>query len=155
MSSEIFKVLVAGSRDITDELRVRIFLEEGLMAIAISESIDINRLSDTFHLVSGGARGVDKFSESWARSHGVGEDRKTILKPEWKPGGIFDHGAGKKRNTDLVNLCTHAIIIWDCESGGTVDTLKKVLKQNKPVFVYSLPYTNPKQTKLFNDEKTT
>ena len=51
------KTIIAGSRDLTDYNLVKLAVEESGFEIA--------------EVVSGGARGVDRLGERWAKEHGV------------------------------------------------------------------------------------
>ena len=110
------KILIAGSRTITDYEIVKTAIKKS--GFFISE------------VVSGGAAGVDKLGEKWA------QENLTPIKrflPDWKTHG---KAAGPIRNTELVKYCEAAILVWDGVSKGTQDTLNKIQKAGKQVFIY-------------------
>lgn len=47
-------------------------------------------------LVHGGARGADELADRWAASAWV---PCQVFPADWHPGGVFDRGAGHKRNS--------------------------------------------------------
>lgn len=100
------KVLVAGSRGILD-----FNIDELLSSI------------ETKEIVSGGAIGVDKIGERWAKDHNI---PIKIFLPDWKK---YGRSAGHIRNQLMVDYCDYAIIIWDGKSPGTRGTIEKLKKR--------------------------
>ena len=100
------KVIIAGSRIITDYAVV-------LRAIRAS-GFGITEL------VSGGARGVDRLGERWAREHGI--PIKWFL-PDWdRHGSRGPFHAGIMRNREMaayVGKGGGLIAVWDGTSPGT------------------------------------
>lgn len=82
-------------------------------------------------VISGGADGVDKLGERVAASQGI---PVVQYLPDWKTHG---KGAGVIRNTEMVNVCDAAIIIWDGRSRGTQDTLMKCIAMGRPTLLYN------------------
>ena len=83
-------------------------------------------------IVSGGAAGVDLAAENAALA--VWLPPSIIFKPDWS---IGKH-AGLLRNTDIVNTCDKLVAFWDCDSTGTLDSVRKAVAQNKLIGVYGL-----------------
>jgi len=110
------KVLIAGSRSITDYETVKTAIKKSGFFI--------------HELVSGGAAGVDKLGEKWANENLIPVKR---FLPDWKTHG---KKAGPIRNSEMVKVAEAAIIIWDGSSRGTKDTLDKIQKAGKQVFIY-------------------
>ena len=81
-------------------------------------------------VVSGGATGADTMGEKWATARGIPTQ---IFKPKWRNAGVYDAGAGIKRNTDIVNACTHMIAFPSDKGKGTQDSIRKAKKQDKIV----------------------
>jgi hypothetical protein len=108
------KIAVVGSRDFKDKLRVRAWLSKLIWP------------GD--ELVSGGARGPDRWAEGWAGENGI---RMTIFHPDWSVG----KHAGFLRNTQIVEHADCVISFWDGISGGTQDTMKKAEKKGIPLLV--------------------
>jgi hypothetical protein len=48
----------------------------------------------------------------------------------------FGRAAGMYRNSTLVEKCSGAIIYWDGESRGTLDTMDKLRRSGKPWTVW-------------------
>jgi hypothetical protein len=90
----------------------------------------IKAIYDSFTFVSGGARGVDKTAEMFAKSLGLECD---IINAEWDK---YGKGAGHIRNVKLVDSCNMIVAFWDFISPGTFDALKHaVLNKNIPVII--------------------
>lgn len=86
-------------------------------------------------VVHGGAIGADVYGDHIASTLNL--PNPTVIKPDWyRPDGSFNKAAGFERNQLLVDACDVAIGIWDGISKGSVDTLKKLLNQNKPFYFY-------------------
>lgn len=79
-------------------------------------------------LVSGGCpKGGDRFAEIIAKSKGL---TITIHYPDWSQGKF----AGFKRNSDIAKDCTVGIACCaEDRTGGTEDTVKKILAMGKKV----------------------
>ena len=127
------RILIAGSRNITNP---------GDLAFFVSGIVGVTGIEIT-GIISGGAFGVDTLAEDFARKHNI---PFTPMKPDWSQG----RGAGIRRNTDMVNACDGAIVLWDGQSRGTMDTIQKVAKARKPLWVFTIPPRN--ETKQLNLE---
>lgn len=93
------KTIIAGSRNIKD-------LEIVECAIKSSEF----KITE---IVSGGARGVDKLGEEYARKNKI---PVTKFPAQWDK---YGKSAGYKRNVEMANYADCLIAIWDGESKGT------------------------------------
>lgn len=113
------KVIVAGSRD---------GFEEGQVWVALSHELvsDIPELE----IVSGGARGVDTFGETWAYEANV--DVKKFV-ADWNTHG---KKAGFLRNVEMSRYADKLIAFWDGESKGTGHMIKVMADLKKPVTIY-------------------
>lgn len=104
------KVVIAGSRSIQDEQLVFQAIEEAPFEIT--------------EVISGGAKGVDRIGEAWARKKNI---PIRIMKPIWT-----HKGAGLARNVDMAEAADALIAVYDGESKGTkhmIDTMRKKGKQ--------------------------
>ena len=84
---------------------------------------------DPSMVISGGARGVDRIAETWARARGI-ETR--ILKPDWRR---YGRGAALKRNRELVEAGDVVVAFWDGTSRGTMHTVRTAEELGKRVHV--------------------
>lgn len=85
---------------------------------------------DDPHLVSGGADGVDRLAERYAKENNL---PMTVIEPDysdWSNG----HPA-KFRNTKIVKESDAIVAVWDGQSNGTRDTINKALDRGVPVYV--------------------
>jgi hypothetical protein len=108
------KIIIAGSRDITDY---------GWLYDAIKNS----QLPITC-VISGGARGVDGLAQTWAAAHNIPCE---VIPAEWKKHG---KGAGYKRNTEMLEKADGLIALYDGESKGAkhmIDIAYKEAKKRK------------------------
>lgn len=111
------KLLVAGSRSIHDyNLVARAILESGFSADAI---------------ISGGAMGVDRLGELWARQNGVPVERHLA---DW---ARYGKSAGQIRNAEMATKADATVIIWDGKSPGTAGTLSFCNARGIPVHLVS------------------
>ena len=112
------KVIIAGSRDITDiTLVVRAVKESGFHITEI---------------VCGKALGVDTLGELYGISNRI------PVKPfpaDWYPGGKFFRGAGHVRNRQMGDYADALIAIWDGISPGTKGMIEYMRSLNKPAYV--------------------
>lgn len=119
------KVIIAGSRIITDYATVERAVRESGFTIT--------------ELVSGGARGVDRLGEEWARRQKV--PIKQFI-PDWNRYGSRgpDH-AGNVRNRQMaayVGKEGGLIAVWDGTSPGTKNMVLEARKLGLKVFVLNL-----------------
>lgn len=63
---------------------------------------------------TGGANGVDKLAEHWARKHDV--EMEPSLIPEWDK---YGKGAGFIRNKEGIDWADRVFAVWNGESRGT------------------------------------
>jgi hypothetical protein len=111
-----YKLLIAGSREITDYEFIAARLDYLTAHITADEDVRIE-------VVEGEAPGVDRLARRW------GEERGYAVKPfpaDW-------NGLGKKagfvRNKQMVEYGPDgAILFWDGVSKGTNDTLNLVIE---------------------------
>jgi YspA, cpYpsA-related SLOG family len=99
------KTIIAGSRTINNLPELELAIKES--GIQITE------------VICGGANGVDKLGEKWAKDNNV--PIKYFL-PNWEQ---FGKAAGPIRNSQMIDYAEAAIILWDGISRGTLDTITK------------------------------
>lgn len=83
-------------------------------------------------IVSGGASGVDTLATKYA-------SEKKLMMKEFIPGkqGNFVYEA-KKRNTQIVDYCTHMVALPGPNSKGTYDSINKAKQSNKKCYVVKI-----------------
>lgn len=112
------KLIIAGSREVSWDQ----FLEA--LGQILPEFED-----GTTEVVSGGARGVDKFGEEIAMANDLG---LTVLKADWKKLG---KRAGPVRNEQMGDYADALFAVWDGKSKGTKHMIDYMNKLGKPVQV--------------------
>ncbi len=115
------KVAVVGSRRYPHEHLVRGFVRK----LAARDASTI--------LVSGGARGVDRWAADEARRCGLIVEEHLA---DWD--GPDGRRAGFTRNTTVVVRSEVIVAFWDGESRGTIDTVTKAERLGKRVFVIDI-----------------
>ena len=110
------KVIIAGSRSITDE--------QELFKALKQHPLDITEV------VSGGAAGVDSLGETHAKCLGL---ELTVFKAKWD---LWGRKAGIIRNLDMANYADALLAVWDGKSRGTKHMIETMEKLGKPVYVY-------------------
>jgi len=113
------KVIVAGSRTITDMAVVDRAIREG-MAFFKAQPTEI---------VSGGAAGVDTLGEAWARQHGFSVKR---FPAQWAK---YGKAAGPKRNEEMAAYADALIAVWNGMSRGTSNMICNARARGLPVFI--------------------
>lgn len=120
------KLAVVGSRGFKDKERLFSILSKN------RENIKL--------IVSGNASGPDTFAVEWAQKYGV---PYLVFPPLWHnpDTGVFDKGAGFKRNGKIIDACDEVLAFWDGESKGTSNSIEWAKKKNKPIQIIS--FENP------------
>ena len=113
------RTIIAGSRSITTGYNLEVILHKS--------GYDITEV------VSGGALGVDRLGEQWAKDNRV-PIRQFI--PKWQNSdGSTDKAAGFKRNIEMANYADALVAYWDGKSNGTVHMIKTAIDKRLKVFV--------------------
>jgi hypothetical protein len=110
----VVRIAIVGSRDYPDLAQVRGY---------------VSALPANTHVVSGGARGVDRAAEQAARARGL---PVTVLRADW---ARFGRSAGFRRNALLVRAADCVIAFWDGRSRGTAGTIEMARRLGKHVEV--------------------
>lgn len=109
------RVIVAGSRDVTDRFIVHAAIAESGLRIT--------------ELVSGCARGVDRLGEDWARDNAIPIKR---FPADWKKHG---RAAGPIRNMQMAEYAEAAIIVCHTNSRGSESMIECARKKNLPSYI--------------------
>jgi len=115
------RCIIAGSRDVIDYHIV----EKAIQASGWTDEITV--------VVSGRARGVDRFGEYWARVNGVPVDPYPVTSEEWE---TYGKGAGHRRNAIMAENADALIAVWDGKSRGTRNMIELASRKGLRVFVY-------------------
>ena len=110
------RVIIAGSRDITDYKQVE--------AAYLSSNIPITEI------VSGGARGVDALGEQVAKNFGI---PIKVFPADWDK---YGKRAGPLRNIQMAEYADGLIAIWDGKSKGTKHMIDQANKQGLVVYIF-------------------
>jgi len=118
------RVIIAGSRTINSYEEVEKAIEDS--GFVIDE------------VVSGGARGVDKLGEVWARDHDI---PIKVFPADWAE---YGKAAGIIRNGQMSRYADALIAVWDGSSRGTTDMICKAHHEGLRVHVRTV--TTSKET---------
>lgn len=110
------KVIIAGSREITDKWSI-------VEAVGATDWI----ISE---VVSGTAKGVDILGEEWAKIH------KIPIKQFPANWDKYGKAAGFRRNEEMAEYADALIAIWDGKSRGTLHMINSMVSRKKSVYVY-------------------
>lgn len=128
----MMKVVIAGSRNITDRTAV----------FSAIESVNMN----ITEVVCGMARGVDSLGAEWGRSKGIPVAEAPA---DWNKHG---KAAGHIRNAQMAEYCDRAIIIWDGESKGSANMIKQMKRLSKPYVEVIIVAEAPEQERKLTIE---
>lgn len=109
MGSNMKKLLVSGSRTITNRENVFLSIEYMVDAMLYGEDVTI---------IEGGANGVDALAREFAIEHNIPYEEHPA---DWEKNG---RSAGYIRNVEMVKEADIALIIWDGKSRGTAHMMK-------------------------------
>ena len=112
------RVIIAGSRDITEYTDVYEAILESRWKDDITE------------VVSGGARGVDKLGERFAREHSLPVSH---FLANWEKHG---KAAGYIRNQEMAMNADALIAVWDMKSKGTANMIEVAQAMDIPTFIW-------------------
>lgn len=105
------KIVVCGSRTITDYDLIKTNLDR------------LVNKSDT--IVSGGANGVDKLAEKYAKDNNI---ECVVFKAQWDK---YGKSAGYKRNAEMIDYADSVICLWNGMSKGSNHSIDYANKNNK------------------------
>jgi len=80
-------------------------------------------------IISGGSKGVDQIGETYAMTYNYPLIR---FPAQWD---LLGRKAGPIRNQKMADYGDALVAIWDGESRGTMDMVKKMQEANKPVYL--------------------
>lgn len=115
------KTIVAGSRSFSESPKILVYAW-------VQEILYKNKITE---IVSGTARGIDRYGEEWAIEAGISIRR---FKPDWDKQG---KKAGYLRNAQMGEYADQLIAFYDGESKGTQHMIDLMNKLNKPVQVFT------------------
>ncbi len=133
------RLAIVGSRSfgVADIPKACVFIHS-----VISRHINID---DVTHIISGGADGADTVAAEYAA--GVDHIEMVEHLPDINRFGV---SAFNMRNTTIVDDCDVLFAFWDGKSGGTKDSIKQGIAQQKPIYVYNY---NKHKVKKYNVQK--
>lgn len=111
------KIAIIGTRTATDYERLKNALDAAQILGGITE------------IISGGAAGADAMAERYAQENGI---KMQVINADWKK---YGKAAGPMRNTEIVEAAQEIYALWDGQSTGTADTIRKAQKAGKKVHI--------------------
>lgn len=90
---------------------------------------------DVTEIVSGGAKGIDRDAEAYAKTHGL---KITIFYPEYDK---FGRAAPLRRNVDIVDYADMVYAFWDGKSRGTKFVIDLCHAKQKALRIFLLKST--------------
>lgn len=118
------RIIIAGSRTITDYNLVKKIIENNLLKV--------NECEEPFSFILGGARGVDKLAERWAIANNIGY---SVLEAQWD---LYGKKAGYLRNVTMAKDADALIAIWDGWSKGTKHMINIAKEKGLKVYVFKV-----------------
>lgn len=114
------KLIVAGSRE---------GIPKAVVFQVLDEELDVD---EDLEIVSGGARGVDKYAEQWAFHNNVDIKR---FPADWKTLG---KKAGFIRNAEMSRYADALFAFWDGKSKGTKHMIDVMADLKKPTAIFQI-----------------
>jgi len=108
----------------------------GIIGSRSITTLNLDLFIDKTHvgeIVSGGANGVDKIAENWAKKNKI---EFIAMLPNYKLLG--SHWAPLKRDEDIVDYCDLIICFWDTKSSGSKYTINYALKTSKQIILHEI-----------------
>ena len=112
------KVIVAGSREFYDYSLLKDFLDN---------CFTLRR--NCSEIVSGTARGADKFGERYAQEHNLAIKR---FPADWEK---YGKAAGHIRNRQMAEYADACVVFWDGQSKGSANMVKVALELKLPLVI--------------------
>lgn len=125
----LMRTIIAGSRDID----LPVAESSRLISQAVAEA---GWMPTT--VLSGGARGIDRAAEHWARSRLIPLE---VYPADWK---LFGAHAGSVRNHQMALKAQALIAIWDGRSTGTANMIERARSEGLKVYVKIRDIPTPK-----------
>lgn len=123
------KLIIAGSRNISDaEIIIDVMAVEELAIMYLQDG----KLEMPEEVVNGGCWGVDMAGVTWAERYSI------LIKtfpPDWTR---YGKSAGPIRNEQMAEYADALLAIWDGESKGTFDMIKKADKHGLEMLVITV-----------------
>lgn len=127
------KLIVAGSRTITDKPFIYTVIEEHLNYLNSYNILQDLKTYKDLIIVSGCAKGVDSVALDWAQENNVKYEEYLA---QWiNERGIRDLSAGFKRNKKMALNSTHLLAIWDGKSRGTSHMIETMEALDKNILI--------------------
>lgn len=121
------KVIIAGSRTITDKHKVYPIFSKILTYLVSQLSSPLN-----IEIVSGGARGIDTLAESFAELWKISFKK---FPANWDK---YGKSAGYIRNVEMADYADVLIAVWDGKSKGTSHMIDIAKKKGLEVFIHEV-----------------
>ena len=114
------KVIIAGGRNFIPSIEANMWLDRKLNAM--------KEIYDNVTIISGGAKGADKFGEDKAKELGL---HCIVYPAKWD---IYGKTAGFKRNEQMAQIANACILFPG--GNGTADMEKRAYKHNLIIYKY-------------------
>lgn len=124
--------------EVVDHIKIAVVGSRGFSDYKYFKTVMDKLVSNykSYSFVSGGAKNcADELAEIYAKEKGI---EVIVHKPDWRPNGIYDNGAGFKRNVliwDEIGENGIGIAFWDGVSEGTKHSFSISKQQNKTLYV--------------------
>jgi len=123
------KLIIAGTRDFCNPDSMRSEEIERLTRMANEQLEIISQKYNIIEVVSGGAKGADKFGEEWAKER---EIPVSYFLANWHE---FGKRAGPIRNQQMADYADRLMIFWNGYSKGTKNMMSLMREAEKTTFI--------------------
>ena len=143
------KLIIAGTRDFADRFNPWINGGGGKIVARALDHPDTPAPESVDRVISGEARGPDKWGESWAEAHRIPVDR---YPPEWSKYEDHRKPAPYFRNREMAVEGDALLAFWDHKSGGTEHMRKVAMEEEIPVYTVPMDKLQTREAMLTNED---
>lgn len=132
MSNNELRVIIAGCRDYNNYENIK-----HAVGLQLEALFNIGFEKQDVVIISGGASGVDKLGEKYAKDY---EYELKVFPAKWDKYGV---AAGPIRNTEMAKYASEhnngvLIAFWDGKSRGTKNMINVAKKHNLLVYIFDI-----------------
>lgn len=128
------RLIIAGSRSLAAHPNPSAVMYAAI-AYAAERGLDVSKITE---VIEGEARGADLEGKAWAVRNGIPVRE---MPAQWRKSGRYNPRAGFERNEDMAEAGTGLLVVWDGQSTGSRDMMRRARRHYLPTWVYTFDLT--------------